>query len=88
MMIISADRIRSIVADCKTLPDLTHSLRSHKIKYSLTTDTGYLSVRIPCRKGCIRIYKTCSRSAPFLVRSESPAVNVYPYPLPRFAWDD
>ena len=71
-MLPSASRIRSVVADCKTEIDITLALRSHKIRYSYATDTGYMSIRIPCRKGIVRIYRTCSRSAPFLVRPDSP----------------
>lgn len=80
MMIITAARIKNIIADCKTEIDIVSSLRCHKIRYSFATDTGYTSIRIPCKKGCIRIYRTCSRSAPFLVRNDSPTM-VYPVPV-------
>ena len=80
MVLVSSDRIRSIIADCRTEADLVSVLRSHKIRYSFATDTGYLSIRIPCRKGYIRVYKACSRSASFIIRSDNP-VPVYPVPV-------
>ena len=87
-MLITSDRIRSVIADCKTEIDIVSTLRAHKIRYSFSTDTGILAIRIPCRKGYIRIYKTCSRSAPFTVRTESPAPYNYPFPVPAFSWND
>lgn len=86
MILINSNRIRSIIADCKTEQEIILSLRSHKIKYTYTTETGFLSIRIPCKKGIIRIYKTCSRSAPFVVRSET--ASFYPFPLPVYSWND
>lgn len=74
-------KIRSVIADCKTEKDIELSLRYHKIRYTFTTETGYFSVRIPCRKGIIRIYKTCSRSAPFMIRHEKPVPAWSPVPV-------
>ena len=79
-MLINTRRIRNIIADCKTEADIISALRSHKIKYTFATDTGFLNIRIPCRKGYIRIYRTCSRSAPFLI-SSVPPVPFYPVPV-------
>lgn len=79
-MLVSSDRIRSLVSECRTETDVVSVLRSHKIRYSFSTDTGTLSIRIPCRKGVVRIYKTCSRSAPLAVRSDSP-VPFYHVPV-------
>ena len=81
-MIIAVNpaRIRSMIAGCRTERDIESLLRSHKIRYTYTTETGYLSIRIPCRKGCIRIYRTCSRSCPFQVRNDSP-VPFLPVPV-------
>lgn len=66
-MLINTARIRSIIADCTTEADIVSALRSHKVRYTYTTDTGYLNIRIPYRKGCIRIYRTCSKRSPFMV---------------------
>jgi hypothetical protein len=71
-MLITADRIKSLVSECRTEPEVVSVLRSHKIKYTFSTDSGYLAIRIPCRKGYIRLYRTASRSCPFLVRQDSP----------------
>lgn len=86
MIIITSERIRSIISHCRTEQDIISVLRSHKIKYSFSTDTGYLSIRIPCRTGAIRIYKTCSRSAPFFVQSDY--TSKYPFPVPLYSWND
>lgn len=80
MIMLSSNRIRSIIADCKTERDITQALRNHKVKYTFSTDTGFLSVRIPCKKGYIRIYRTASRSRPFLV-SSVPPVPFMPVPV-------
>lgn len=79
-MLITSARVRSLVSDCKTEMEVASVLRSHKIKYSFATDTGFMTIRIPCRKGCIRVYRTCSRSAPMAVRADNP-VPFYPSPV-------
>lgn len=80
-MKVTAERIRSMVADCKTEADVIRSLRSHRVKYYFTTETGYMSIKIPCRKGAVRIYRTCSHSAPLRMTSSSPL----PYTVPVFS---
>lgn len=87
-MLLTADRIRAVVADARTEKDIELSLRSHKIKFSYDTGAGFLSFRIPARSGTVLVYRTCSRSAPFAVRAAAPDPSGYPYKLPRFAWDD
>ncbi len=67
----TADKIRSIIADCNTEYDIIQSLRMHKIRYGYTTETGILSIRIPCRTGAVRIYRSCSRSLPYRIRPVS-----------------
>ena len=86
-LLITADRIRAIVADARTEKDIELSLRSHKVRYSYDTSAGFLAFRIPARSGAVLVYRTCSRSAPFQVRSAAPA-PCYPYPVPCYAWDD
>lgn len=71
MILLTADKIRSIVADCKTEQDIIFSLRSHKIKCGFSTETGFTTIRIPYRKGVIHIYRSCNRSCPFVVRSNA-----------------
>ena len=65
MIIITPARVRTIVADSKTDADLVRNLRYHKIRYKYTTESGFLSVVIPCSTGKYRVYKTASRSNPF-----------------------
>lgn len=72
MILPNAKRIRSLIANEKTEQGIAMVLRSHKIRYRFTTETGFLSIRVPCLTGCIRIFRTCSRSYPFVVRQEKP----------------
>lgn len=88
-LLLSADRIRSLAAAASTEKDLEKILHRHKIRFSWTTAPGYLCARVPCRSGSVLVYRTCSRSAPFQVRSAEPVKAAgYPYPVPRFAFDD
>ena len=88
-LLLTADRLRSIAAAADTEKELENLLRSHKIRFTWTTAPGYLCARVPCRSGSMLIYRTCSRSAPFAVRSAEPVkATGYPDPVPRFAWDD
>ena len=73
MILPKTERIRSLVKDAKTEQEIIMIFRSHKIRYQFTTETGFLSIRVPCMKGCIRIFRTCSRSCPFVVRQEKPS---------------
>ena len=77
MIIITPARVKSIVSDCKTDADLAASLRYHKIRYRYTTESGFLSVVVPCSTGSVRIYRTASRSNPFRVVPASPAKSYY-----------
>lgn len=72
MIIITPSRIKAIVSECKTDADLVANLRRHKIRYGYTTDSGFLSVVIPCSTGKVRVYRTASRSNPFKVAPVSP----------------
>lgn len=76
MIIITPSRVKSIVSECKTDADLVANLRRHKIRYGYTTETGFLSVVIPCSTGKVRVYRTASKSSPFRVVPVSPA-NFY-----------
>ena len=89
-LLLSADRIRSIAAGASTEKDLEKALRRHKIRFCWTTSAGFLAARVPCRSGAVLIYRSASRSAPFVIRSAAPAATPagYTYPVPRFAWDD
>lgn len=67
-MFTNAQRLKAIISKAKTEQEIILLLRAHKIKYSFTTETGFLNIRVPLRKGCFRIYKIASRSAPFVIR--------------------
>lgn len=54
---ITAARVRSIIAGANTEPEVVAALRRHGIRYSYSTETGYLHIRIPCRTGCLRIVR-------------------------------
>ena len=71
-LLLTADRLRSIAAAAGTEKELETLLRSHKIRFSWTTAPGYLAARVPCRSGSVLVYRTCSRSQPFQVRSRLP----------------
>lgn len=88
-LLLTADRLRSIASAAGTEKELESLMRRHKIRFSWTTAPGYLCARVPCRSGSMLIYRTCSRSAPFAVRSAE-RVNAagYPYQIPLFSWDD
>lgn len=76
-LLLTADRIRAIVSGARTEKDIELLLRSHKIRFSYDTSAGFLAFRIPARSGPVLVYRTCSRSAPVMVRSAAP-VAVYP----------
>lgn len=77
MIIITPNRVRSIIADCKTDVDLIANLRRHKIRYGYSTDSGFLSVIIPCSTGKVRVYRSASKSSPYKVAPVSPTPFYY-----------
>ena len=88
-LLLTPARIRSVIADARTEKDLELSLRRHKIRFSYDTSAGILAFRIPLRSGPVLVYRTASRSAPFRIRSAAPVSrSSYPFPVPRFSWDD
>ena len=92
-LLITPNRVRSMIEDARTEKDVELSLRRHKVRYSYDTRAGFLAIRIPCRTGAVLVYRSCSRSAPFKVCSASVKATGqssfrYPYTVPQFAWDD
>ena len=86
-MLLTADRIRSAIADARTEKDIELLLRAHKIRFSYDTGAGFLAFRIPARTGVVLVYRTASRSAPFMVRAAAPAAApVFPV-VPVFRTD-
>jgi len=78
---ITADRIRSMIAGCKTEKDAADILRRHRIRYEYSTIGGAFHIRVYCRTGAVRIIRTASRSAPLIVAGASAAP--FPFPGPR-----
>ena len=72
-MLLTADRIRAALDDARTEKDVELSLRAHKIKFSYDTSAGFMAFHIPARSGVVLVYRTASRSAPFMVRAAAPA---------------
>lgn len=85
-LLLTPARIRAAIEGARTEKDIVQALRRHKIKYTFDTRAGYMAIRIPARAGSVLVYRTCSRSAPFAVRTAAPLD--YPNNLPRFTWDD
>lgn len=68
MIIITQNRVKTIIASCKTEMDIINALRARKVKYSFSVETGIMNIAIPCKAGKIRVYRTPSSRAPFTVR--------------------
>ena len=71
-MLPTTNRIRSILKDCQTDADVAATLRYHKVKFKYTTETGFLSVVVPCLTGSVRIVRRASKTAPFSIDSVAP----------------
>ena len=71
-ILLTADRIRSVLSNARTEKDVTESLRRHRIHYRFSTEGGYTHIRIPVRSGVVRVYRTASRSAPLAIISSAP----------------
>lgn len=83
-LLLTAGRIRSVIADAMTEKDLELALRARKIRYHYDTSAGFLALRIPARTGALLVYRTASRSAPFTVR---PAASAPVLAAPRLPLD-
>lgn len=82
---LTADRVRSMLTNCKTEKQVLTVLKTHKVKFSPRSfSEGYsLNIYIPCKTGMIRVYRSCSRSAPFVVQHLTP-VSFIPSGIPVF----
>ena len=79
MMLVTTNRLRMILAECRTNADVAETLRYHKVKFKYDTKPGYLSIVVPTATGSARITKTASKTAPFVIGSISPE----PYSRPK-----
>lgn len=76
---LTADRVRSIIDGARDEKTVLARLKAHKIRYSAQpySENYFLNIYIPCRTGKIRIYRCCSRSAPFVVQHMTPITLAY-----------
>ena len=72
---ISPARVRSIVADAVTDTDIVAALRRHRVRYTYSTEGGALHVRIPCRGGAVRIYRSTEPFRPPFPRFPFPVLH-------------
>lgn len=86
--LITADRIRAILDDIHTETDAARILRRHRIRYTFSTAGGALHIRIPARAGIVTVTRTASRSHPLQIAALPVGPAAYPYPVPRWTWDD
>ena len=91
-LFLTPARVRAAITGARSVNDVIRSLRLHRIRYTWTTDPGFLALRIVTRSGAVILYRAASRSAPFIMRPERPAMGPapagYPYTVPRWTWDD
>jgi hypothetical protein len=67
-LFLTPARVRSVIGSARTEKDISDSLRLHHIRFHWTTAPGFLAASVPVRSGTVIIYRTASRSAPFVVR--------------------
>lgn len=90
-LLLTPDRIRTMIDGAMTEKDIERTLRAHKVRFHYDTSLGFLAIRVPCRSGSVLICRTASQTAPFRVaqpRTQPETYHGYPFPVPRFAWDD
>ncbi len=71
---LTAERVRNIIECCTTEKQVISALKKHKVRFTPAKySEGYsLNLYIPCKKGMIRVYRSCSRSCPFVVQHLTP----------------
>lgn len=72
MVIITPKRVRSMLADCKNEAEVASTLRYHGVKFRYSTDSGFLSILVPCCSGTVRIFRTASKVCPMVMTSVAP----------------
>ena len=81
-LLLTADRVRSVLKDARTEKDAASALRAHRIRYTFSTTGGYLHIKVPIRSGSLRVYRTANKTAPLAVVAAAPA----PYAFARPVW--
>ena len=79
MVVITPKRVRSMLAECKNESDVAASLRRHRVRYRYSTDSGFLSIVVPCCSGSVRIFRTASKTSPLAVVSVAPTPYMKPH---------
>ena len=72
MILITTNRIRSILADCRTNADVAATLRIHKVKFRYDTAPGFLRIVVPTATGTVQIVRRASKTAPFTIDAVAP----------------
>lgn len=75
--VITSEKIRLIIAGCKTDKSVFEALRHHKIRFKQDEFTASLNLYIPVKTGKIRIYRACSRNKPYVVQMLVPVKLTY-----------
>ena len=83
MIIITPNRLKNMLTDCRTEADVAATLRYHKVKFRYSTDCGFTSIIVPCSSGSVRIYRTASKVAPIVIGSIAPAPYARPTHITR-----
>lgn len=67
--LITSERIKAIIAQCKTEKAVLQALKAHKIRFTQDEYSATLNIYIATKTGKIRIYRACSRQNPFVVQT-------------------
>ena len=81
LSLVTVPRIRSVIDGARSEYEIADALRRHKIRFSFSTSTGFLHIRIRSGAGPILVYRTAGRSAPIVIRS-APTAPTAPYRVP------
>ena len=80
MKLITSERLSAMIDGLTTEAAVLAALRHGKIKTIKRFADSSFDYYIPCKKGMIRLYRTCSRTHPFIIRPVLPCI--YPDPIP------
>lgn len=83
MIIITPNRIKNMLTDCRTEADVAATLRYHKVKFRYSTDCGFMSIVVPCSSGSVRVYRTASKVAPIVIGHIAPVPYARPTHIER-----
>lgn len=78
--LINTARIKTLIESARTEKDIECLLRSHRIHYKYDTSEGFTAFRIPAKTGPVLVFRTASRTAPFMVQAAPPRCTVHAWP--------